>query len=179
MFDNSFPFTKLFKKEVKGSGHLKCRTTYEFSTPLEKYIIESEEYKHNIHIIKFFPKRLKTNPKRFNILTGEKKMGHIVGTCIILILQILKKNPGANFGFLGSHTIDFKRQYEESRECTKRFKIYRYAVYSLIGEHVFAHEMDEKNSTYLLINRSNKDIEMIKKEANKMFDLIFPTLQGI
>lgn len=83
----------------------------------------------------------------------------------------------ANFGFLGSHTFDPKRFYEEGKECTKRFKIYRYAVYNLIGEEYFSHFMEEKNSTYLLINNKHEDVDLIKEQANIMFDTIFPSLR--
>jgi len=177
MFDNSFPFTKHFTDKFQGAQYLKERTTYIFKTQKEKYHIEVEEYLFNIYVLKFFPARLKKHPRRFNVLTGENKMGKIVATCIQLILQILKKNPMANFGFLGSHTFDPKRFYEEGKECTKRFKIYRYAVYNLIGEEYFSHFMEEKNSTYLLINNKHEDVDLIKEQANIMFDTIFPSLR--
>ncbi len=176
MFDNSFPFNKHFTKNISGNKHLKERVTYTFKTDREKYFIEVEMYSNSIYIIKFFPVRLKKHPRRFNILTGENKMGHIVGTCIQLILQILKKNSLANFGFLGSHTFDPKRNYEENKECTKRFKIYRYAVFSLIGEEYFTHYMEERNSTYLLVNNKHSDVDKIKLAADKMFEEIYPSL---
>lgn len=176
MFDNPFPFTKHFTNKIKGGKHLCERTTYTFNTTQEKYFIEVEKYNLNIYIIKFFPTRLKKHPRRFNILTGENKMGHIVATCIQLILQILKRDPMANFGFLGSQTFDPKRNYEESKVCTKRFIIYRYAVYSLIGEEYFSHFMEEKNSTYLLVNNKHENPESIKDSANIMFDEIYPSL---
>ena len=159
--------------------HLIARSTYFFSTEGEKYIIEVEEYSQNIFIIKFFPKRLKDNSKRFNMLTGENKMGKIVATCIQLVLQLLKKNRTASFGFIGSHTYDGKRKYEESKACTKRFRIYRYAVYGLIGEEAFTHYMEERNSTYLLVNNIHDDVDQVREKANSMFDEIFPTLNGI
>jgi hypothetical protein len=179
MFDNSFPLNFIFRKPFRKDGYLVAKSTYAFSTPSESYLLEVEEYKYDIYIIKFFPKRLKNNPKRFNVLTGENKLGGIIGTCIYLILQILKKSPMANFGFLGSHTIDFKREYEEKKECTKRFKIYRYAVFNLIGEEAFSHFMEEKNSTYLLVNNKHEDVDRIKDKADQMFDVVFPRLNGI
>lgn len=178
MFDNSYPFTFRFRKVMKGP-HLIARSTYFFSTEGEKYMIECEEYSESIFIIKFFPKRLKDNSKRFNMLTGENKMGKIVATCIQLVLQLLKKNNKASFGFVGSHTYDARRQYIEDRSCTKRFKIYRYAVYSLIGEQAFTHFMEERNSTYLLINNKHDNVDEVKEKANRMFDAVFPTLNGI
>lgn len=176
MFDHSFPFTKHFTDKFQGGQYLKERTTYIFRTEREKYHIEVEEYLFNIFIMKFYPSRLKKHPRRFNILTGEHKMSHIVATCIQLILQILKKNPMASFGFLGSHTFDAKRQFEESKECTKRFKVYRYAVYSLIGEEYFSHFMEERNSTYLLVNNKHEDVDLIREQADIMFDSIYPSL---
>lgn len=106
-------------------------------------------------------------------------MGPIVATCMQLILQILKKNTKANFAFIGSHTFDPSRQYEESRNCTKRFKIYRFAVYNFVGEEYFSHFMEEKNSTYLLINNKNENIESIRDHAHIMFEAIFPSLREV
>jgi len=179
MFNSHYPFSFRFTKKYKKHPSLKARTTYTFSTEREGYIIECEEYLHGIYVIKFFPKRLRQNSKRFNALTNEYKTSRIIGTCVEVILSILKRNSKASFGFVGSHTFDPKRRYEEKRNCTKRFKIYRYAVFSLIGEETFSHFMDEKNSTFLLVNNNNSDITYIKKEADSMFDLIFPALDEI
>lgn len=179
MFDSSYPFSPRFTKNNKKTNSSSSKSVYAFSTEKERYIIECERYLHNIYVIKFFPVRAKRSSKRFNILTNEYKAGRIVGTCIRVIMQILQKNPEASFGFVGSHTFDPKRQYEEKRSCTKRFKIYRFAVFSLIGEEVFTHFMEERNSTFLLVNNKNSDVLQIKNDADKMFDKIFPLLHEI
>jgi len=36
--------------------------------------------------------------------------------------------------------------------------------------------MEEKNSTYLLVNNKHEDVDLIKEQANIMFDTIFPLL---
>jgi hypothetical protein len=179
MFDNPYSYNLKFKNVYKDRQYLRSRSTYLFRTEKEQYIIELEEYLYNIYIIKFFPRRLRDNSKRFNMLTREHKTGRIVATCISLLIQVLKKDSMASFGFIGSHTFDPKRQYEESKECTSRFIIYRYAVYGLIGEDTFTHFMDEKNSSYLLLNNSHKNVDLIKEQANSMFESIYPELVGI
>jgi hypothetical protein len=179
MFDNSYPITRLFSKNIKNNKYLKNKTTYSFNIEKSKYLIEVEEYKCDVFIIKFCLASQKNNTKRFNMLTGQNKVGSIVATCIQVILQVLKRNNEANFGFIGSHTFDPKRKYEEKKECTKRFKIYRYAVYNLIGEESFTHFMEERNSTYLLVNNKLDNVDNVKNAANKMFDTIFPTLRDI
>lgn len=178
MFDKSYPFKKLFVKDFRKNGHgyLVSKTTYTFRTEASvDYLIEVEEYQSNIFIIKFCPKKLKKHPKRFNILTGEHIMPRIVGTCIQVMLSIIKKNNLASFGFLGSNTIVFGK-YSEGKEDTKRYRIYKYVVQNYIGEETFSHKTDKKNSTYLVINRNNGDCELIASRANKMFDSIFPSL---
>lgn len=179
MFDKPFPFTKLFSKDLKNKGgYLTSKSTYSFRTESSvDYLIEVEEYHHDIYIIKFCQKKLKKHPKRFNVLTGECIMPKIVATCIQVMLQLLKKNPLANFGFLGSNTIIFGTGPNEPKEETKRFKIYRYAIVNLISEDVFVHHWDTKNSTYLVVNKKHENTDDIKEKANKMFDLLFPNLR--
>lgn len=180
MFDNSYPFTKLFSKDLGGKNHLKSKITYVFKIDNgESYLIEVEEYGHNIYIIKFCPKKLKRHPKRFNILTKENKMPQIVATCVQVMLQTLKKNPLANFGFLGSNTIDFSKRYVESKCETKRYRIYRYVMMNYLNEETFSHHMDSKNSTYLAINNKNENKDEILVKANKMFESLFPMLTDI
>lgn len=47
---------------------------------------------------------------------------------------------------------------------------------NLVGDTVFEHSMDLKNSTYLMINRKNPSIDDFINKSRDMFDEIFPAL---
>ncbi len=95
------------------------------------------------------------------------------------MLHVLKKNPGASFGFMGAHTVDLANRIEEQRANTKRFKIYKYAIEGFFGVQHFTHFINETNSTYLLVNNKVSSVDELSEEAERMFLEIFPQLEGI
>lgn len=84
----------------------------------------------------------------------------------------------SNFGFIGSNTIDIVNNIVEGKSNSIRFRIYRYAVESLIGEDVFHHHLDENVSAYLLVNRNYGNESEVKSKCQSMFSEIYPTLDG-
>jgi hypothetical protein len=143
-------------------------TIYSFRTSKYPYLIEVEKYPHNIYIIKFYRRANKGSKERFNLLTNEGKCSRIVGTCFSIFLDIYNKNPLASFGFVGSHTIDRSKGSIEPKNETKRFKIYRMAVFNYFGEETFSHFEDATNSVYLAISNKNKSVSKISDEASKI-----------
>lgn len=181
MFDSPYPYVRTFHKEISNSKHLRSKTTYQFSTSLakqDKYLIEVEKYDNNVYVIKFFPKILKNNIKKFNVIHNNGHFSKIISTCIVLMISILKKDPMSNFGFIGSNTIDIVNNIVEGKSNSIRFRIYRYAVESLIGEDVFHHHLDENVSAYLLVNRNYGNESEVKSKCQSMFSEIYPTLDG-
>jgi hypothetical protein len=85
----------------------------------------------------------------------------------------------ASFGFLGAHTIDFSKEYEERKFNTRRFRIYKYAIEELIGTEYFSHYMDVTNSTYLIVNNKVSDTDAFSLAAIEMFMDIHPELAGL
>jgi uncharacterized protein YxeA len=143
---------------------------YSFKTDLYPYLLEVEEYPHNIYAFKFYRRSNKGNKQRFNLLTNEGKCARIVGTCFSVFLDIYNKNPLASFGFVCSNTIDKTSGKSESKEETKRFRIYRQAVYNYFGEETFTHFADPQHSVYLAISNKNKSVHKISEEADKILE---------
>lgn len=175
MFDSHYRFCKVGSDKAHNKKYLNNVITYSFRSG-NYYLVEVEVYSDDIYIIKYYLKRHKSNPLRYNLLTNEQKCGKVVSTCIRIMLSIYQKNPLASFGFLGANTV--KTNYEEPKAITKRFKVYKYAVISLFGFETFTHHQDLEHSTYLMINNKHKDIETIKEKARKMFDDLFPELEA-
>ena len=145
-------------------------TIYSFRTHSYPYLIEVEQYPHNIFVLKFYRRVNKGNKEKFNLLTNEGRCSRIVGTCFSIFLDIYNKNPLASFGFIGSNTIDKSSGKIEPKKETKRFRIYRLAVFNYFGEETFSHFSDAENSVYLAISNKNKSVHKISDEANKILE---------
>lgn len=173
MFDTYYIFSKVGTDKAHNKKYLKEVLTYSFRSG-NYYLVEVEVYTHDIYIVKYFLKKHRSNPLKYNLLTGEHKSAKVISTCIRIMLSIYNKNKNANFGFLGAHIIVPGGEIE-SREETKRFRVYKTAVLGLFGEETFTHHRDTEHSTYLMINNKN-NVEFIKDKAVKMFNDIFPEL---
>ena len=176
MFDSYYHFQQVGVQKAHNKKYLIAVTIYSFNIENTRYLVEVEEYHLGIHILKFYPKKNKAFARRFNTLTGEFKCSRIVGTCVRIMLAVLKKKPLCSFGFLGSHTINSTKKYMEKKHNTKRFRIYKYAMESLVGTVHFSHSVNEMNSTYLMINNKLKSVSDIKDRADKMFMDLYPQL---
>jgi hypothetical protein len=183
MFETSYHFHKVGDQKPNNKKYLERLYTYSFRTASlnnkqkgRLYLIEVEKYAYNIYVIKYYPKYLKSSPKRFNILTGENKCSKIVGTCLQVMLQILSKDKFANFGFMGAHSVDPINNIEEDRHNTKRFRVYKQAIENLFGIELFSHYIDITNSTYIILNNNNDDHHNLIFNASMMFDDLFPEL---
>ena len=176
MFDSYYRFAKVGVDKAHNKKYLKEIITYSFKSANNYYLAEVEVYVLDIYIVKFFLKKHKRNPLKYNILTNENKCSKVVSTCIRIMLQIHHKNPKASFGFLGANIIDEEIGYEEPKSATKRFMVYRRAMYALFGTETFTHYVDLEHSAYLMISNKNDSVEDVKDNAKKMFDDIFPEL---
>lgn len=174
MFDSPYHFRKANTERPVTDKYLIQVHNYTFKVGMVQYMSKVEEYPNHLFIIKFFRKQDRKNRNRFSLLTNENRCTRIVATCIMILLSILKKNKLASFGFLGSHTVT--NNYEELKNETKRFKIYKRAMENLIGEDVFLHSMDLAHSTYLMVNNNNADVDSFILFAREMFDDIYPSL---
>lgn len=176
MFDSYYRFCKVGVDKALNKKYLKEVITYSFRSNQNYYLVEVEVYVNDIYIIKYYLKKHKTNPLRYNLLTNEHRCSKIISTCIRILLQIYSNNPKATFGFLGAHIVKKEKRYTEPKSITKRFRVYRTAVVALFGPETFTHYRDFEHSTYLMISNSHPSVEPIKEMAKKMFDDIYPEL---
>jgi len=174
MFDilTSYPYCRVGDHSgiTTNRKHVEHLTIYSFRTDLYPYLIEVEQYNHNIYVLKFYRRLHKNNKERFNLMSNEGRCSRIMGTCFSIFMDVYKKNPLASFGFVGSHTIDKKRSFIESTTETKRFRVYKTAVLSYFGEETFSHFYNPEHSTYLAISNKNKSVFKIKDEADKILE---------
>lgn len=172
MFDSSYPVTPLGVSTNISQKYLKKIYKYFFDTEDgTRYIIHLEHYPNNIFVIKFYPRKLKNNKFRYNVLTKRGHFTKIIRTNINLLISFYKQYPDSHFGFIGAKTYcPIKKTFTESEAMTRRFMIYRYAMVNLINPDDFDHHEDKNKSTYLLINSNTLDGDKIKSEATKMYE---------
>ncbi|MEP6613239.1 MAG: hypothetical protein ABJA76_15170 [Mucilaginibacter sp.] len=176
MFDSFYRFHKVGVDKAFNKKYLKEIITYSFRSAHHYYLVEIEVYSSDIYIVKYYLKKHKHNPLKYNILTNEYRSSKVISTCIRIMLQIHSKNPMASFGFLGANTINRATGYEESKRTTKRFQVYKLAMYALFGTQTFTHYTDIEHSAYLMVSNKVKSVDEVKENAKKMFEDIFPEL---
>lgn len=176
MFDSSYKFSQVGSNKVYNQKYLKEVITYSFRSG-HYYLVEVEVYSFNIYIIKYYLKKNKSNPLKFNLLTNERKCSRIIYTCINILYIIYQKNPFASFGFIGAYTVIKEINYVEPKATTKRFRVYRDAIIRLFGIQTFSHFQDHEHSAYLMISNQNKNVDLIKENAKLMFNDLFPALE--
>jgi hypothetical protein len=175
VFESYYKYQKVGVDKANNKKHLKEVITYSFRSA-NYYLVEVEVYQHDIYIIKYYLKKNKSNPLRYNLLTAEHKCAKVISTCIRIMISIYNQNTNASFGFLGAHVIKREIGYVEPKESTKRFRVYRTTAVRLFGLETFTHHRDFVHSTYLMIN-NKKDVEVIREKAKSMFNELFPELE--
>jgi len=148
-----------------GHGHLLGTQKYSFRTKTNKfYIVNVEEYPHNLYVVKFHLKDHTDSVWRYHNLTHEYDARKIIYTCIEIGLKIYEKNPLASFGFIGCPTQ--KEAKTTKLLHTKRFKVYRNFATFFFSPDNFEHSFVTEKSSYLLLNRESK-----KKNPNIHSDI--------
>lgn len=134
-----------------GVDFMLCRHLYEIVSPKTNvyYMVWVEEYEDHFFAIKFHQRKDKKNPNKYSILTGNNEARPIINSCLVLLVQFAKRYTDSSFGFIGAGMVD-----DDSMENTKRFRVYRKIVSTLISEKHFEHRFLPKKSTYILLRKT-------------------------
>lgn len=176
MFDSWYKYSKVGVDKTHHKKYLLEVVTYSFKSPNNYYLVEIEVYIHNIYIVKFYLKKDKQNPLKYHLLTNENRGSRVISTCIRIMFDIFSQNKLASFGFIGANTIQKESGFEEPKQSTKRFKIYKMTMQALFGAETFTHYADNKHSAYLMVNNKSASNTNIQQVAKQMFEDIFPEL---
>jgi hypothetical protein len=167
MFISFYVFSKLNFVTKKIGDDVLIEHTYAFRGKTGKrYIVTVEQYDYSIHIIKFCLQERKIYSDRFNQLTHLNECSRVLTTIGEIMKHVLKKNPFASFGFVGTNLP------VEEKNNTKRFKLYRRVVSQIISPVAFEHKYSQRHSAYLLLNRNNQEIDLLNK-VTVMFERIY------
>lgn len=169
MFDTSFHFVYL-GNFASSDKNIERILKFRFKTQNGNvYIIDVENYKNNIYIIKYYLKNHRLSEYKYSFRTNENVANRIFGTCLNVASEILNKDCKASFGYVGANDID------EKKENTKRYRVYKRISERFFSPKNFTHYQNDKNSLYLMLNNSNSDLEIstILKLLATNYEIIF------
>jgi hypothetical protein len=175
MFDTSFEFSFIQRKPTSDPD-IPFELIFQFRTNHRRYIVIVEEYRFDIFIVKFYPATKKNDDNRFQVVLNDYEFAPIIRTCINIMLEFLKKNPLASFGYIGANSII--DGFEEAKSLTQRFRIYDYVMGIFLNTENFLRLYSEKNSGALLLNLKNENIDKLIEDAKEMFIRIYPDLES-
>ena len=175
MFDAGFEFALIQRNIIENNDHV-CEFIFQFKTKGRKrYIVIVEEYLNNIFVPKFYPSTEKNNPNRFAILTNEYQSARVIRTIIDIMLFIYKISPEVSFGWLGVATL--LQHKKEGKSFTQRYRINKNVMLNFFNADNCYHYDDYRTSTYLLINKKQKDIQQFLEDTVRMFTDLYPDLE--
>lgn len=175
LLNSYYHFTRLGSKKIaianiKAKEDLIRIHQFKFKTDKNiKYNVDVHEYRKDIFIAKFYQKKYESNPHKFNFLTncGTKEASKVFRTMIEIFLFVLKKNENISIGFIGAHVIADGK--EESKENTKRFRLYKIISANMVASSKFKLHYNSKKSAVFLVNKNIKNQEKFIKSAQDMF----------
>lgn len=162
------------------SPHLYTKI-YKFFSPVThySYILRADYHKFDVYAIKFYCKRLRHSDFKYSKITNKGDLGNIIVTCLKVIPILLKEQPSVSFAFAGARTIDSQSSKVENYENTQRYRVYEYIVSKKIGTQIFSHFSNEQVSSYLLLNKQEKNIKARKEAIENMFKETYDDLHNI
>ena len=169
------------KRRCKDASEHLFTLIFKFHSPITKYsyILSADYHKEDVFGVKFYAQKDKRSDFKYNKIINKGDLGNILVTCAKIIPILLQNYPTASFGFIGSRTVDESSKKAEAYSNNQRFKIYRYIVSTKFGNQTFEHFEYEMISGYLLVNKSNKEIEEKERAIVEMFTRTYNTLPDL
>jgi len=164
MFDSSYKFRYINSRTPNKNDFFIKEHKLTFSCRKnQQYIVNVEEYKYDVYIIKFHLKAHSDSNNKYSLLTNLNNATKVISTCIKIMLSFYEKNQIASFGFIGANLLT------ESISNTKRFRIYKKIMENLFSPVRFHHYNIPSKSAYLLLNKSNSEPKLLNK-IEQMFN---------
>jgi len=153
MFDSPYEFKYIGSEPTPSEPFERMHRLSFRSHTKDRYIVEVEEYNHDLYAIKYYLKAHTQSPNKFKLLTGLKQPTRVIRTCIDVMLYFIKRrNPWASFIFIGEQL-----QTEDSKKNTKRFRIYKSIMENFFNPVDFDHYYRRESSVYIILNKLKID----------------------
>ena len=167
MFDSPYHYEFRMNKKPDLSDKFIKRGIYSFKDSDNKaYLVYVEEYDYQVFIVKFHLKSHSDSDNKYNLLTSSGYPSRVIATCVKIMLDHHSENHFSSYGFIGSNLIG------EPKSNTKRFRIYKSVMLALFSPQSFDHKFNENGSAYLLLNKANKEPNLLEK-VEIMFEKLY------
>jgi len=171
MFDNPYDFKgKGHTKKIHSNTSVKIpynRYTYAFKDDdKQTYLVYLDQYDPNIFIVKYHLKNHSSSSKKYSLRTNGNHAARVICTSVYIMIDMLKKNPYASFGFIGA------ADNGENKVNTKRFRIYSKVMARLFAPTNFTHYHLVNQSAYFMLSKNTSD----QQDVLDALDLIFREL---
>lgn len=133
-------------------------------------IVRVEKYPQHVYCLKFFDKANINSKDKYSLKTNTFEPRKILYTMYHIFLEVLKKDNKASLFFIGAED-----DRDELGETTRRYRLYRKFVSSIVSNKLFEHFRINELSLYILINKNsdikpdvlvNKIVEEVTKAYN-------------
>jgi len=168
MFEESYPYRYINHQSAPEPFKHICHNYSFYGKNRKRYIVNVEQYEHNIYCAKFYLAEHKFCDHKFKRMANQFECSRVIQTIANIILELYHKNPFASFLFIGSNSID------ENKDNTRRFKLYT----KIIKRKATALNCEQyyisKYSAYFLFNRfHNSNIDLLlelEKRLHQVFN---------
>lgn len=130
-----------------------------------KYIVRVERYRGHAYCLKFFDKANINSKNKYSLRTNTFEARTIFYTLYHIMLDVLRRDSRASFFFIGAED-----EKDELGKSTRRYRIYRIFVSTIISDNKFEHFRDNNLSLYVLVNKAA--VEAPKDYANKIMEKV-------
>lgn len=154
MFDNPYELKRKStqpRKILKHNLTIK-RQVFVFKAKKRKYVVEIDFLRHHVAAVKFYPKDVQNEFRRYRILTRDLNSIKIFSTLVRVMEHLLTEEPRTSFAFVGVPIINDDGGLESVFE-TSRFKRYRLIAFTRLGSENFIYLADPRCSAMFIINR--------------------------
>lgn len=154
MMTEGYPFVFSMIDYTDKDEFLECTYQYRFKSMRSHhtYIVRVEKYKEHCYCLKFFDKANTLSRNKYSLRSNTFEARTILFTLYHIMLEVLNNDSLASFFFIGAED-----EKDEPGTSTRRYRIYRKFVSSIISENKFAHYRDNDLSLYILVNKQVSD----------------------
>lgn len=146
-----YPFIFVMKDNDGANDVLEYTLQYRFKSSRSHYtyIVRVEKYIRNVYCLKFFDKANIGSRNKFSLRTNTFEPRTIFYTLYRIFLDVLSKDPKASLFFIGAED-----ERDELGESTRRYRVYRKFVSSIVSDRLFEHYRVNDLSLYVLVNKN-------------------------
>lgn len=161
---DGYPFIFLMKDYQEANKDMLCCLQYRFKSTKTNhtYLVRVEQYRDNVYCLKFYDKSVSDSKNRYSLRTNTFEARTILYTIYRIMLDVYKKDLDASFFFIGAED-----ERDELGQATRRYRVYRQFVSTLVSNKIFAHFRSNELSLYMLINRKKTDIQKYAKKIEE------------